>query len=747
MVIKDQIRKVIYSSNNFHIYGLKQNGKCMLKFNPDFDIQEGCFVQLSGDITNEGKGPVFLVDSIIEIEDINSINLLEFINGISKKKADEILSQTSYEQLIENPYIIFDFFITPKNKDIFEQIKSCRDLITEDTPDDAAKHLAKLVKGIGKKKILSWMDEFQKDFPYNTSLFLDDEIIIEYLVSDTAINVFKQVKHLDKIQNIIDKLKSFELNNNTIYYLFSDLKFDTLTELESNPYLLINYGIGFNKCDHIAKTFFNIKDSDYNRIINCILAIIKQYENDGHTFVNQDIVLDEASNILKINDDILCGVYKEELKKKEPEFYLDGKHLYRRVIYYTEQKMGRYIAQKCKYKNKDVPEYIINYLKTTRLSDEQQLGVINMIHNRISILTGGPGTGKSTTVNELCNCLDKMGKSILLAAPTGRAAKRLNETTNRQTSTIHRLLDYKPRGIYGSFLHNEKNPLRADYIIIDESSMLDVYILNSLLKAIKYDSSIIFIGDVNQLPSVSMGSVFMDMCESDAICINKLTQVFRQSLDSYIIRNAYNIQDNKPLELNDDFQFKKVDSLNDIAEFIKNIKEDYQILCPMRIGTIGTISINNLVQQYKNNNKKRIFANGKYFELGDNVIQLDNDYNKEVYNGELGVISNISNSGVTVFFENNNPQYIHYSKNELFKLDLSYAISIHKSQGSEADNIVLIVDGNKEFISKELIYTAVTRAKKKVFLLSTFDISFYQNLTTSNNRMTNLSNAIKKNLY
>jgi exodeoxyribonuclease V alpha subunit len=241
-----------------------------------------------------------------------------------------------------------------------------------------------------------------------------------------------------------------------------------------------------------------------------------------------------------------------------------------------------------------------------------------------------------------------------------------------------------------------------------------------------------------------MGSVFKDMCDSGQIKVNYLTKVYRQSLDSYIVRNAYNIQQNKDLELSNDFKFFKINDFDEIEDIIKDLDYEYQVLCPMRVGKIGTITINQLCQRMLNGKEEnKVFFNGKFFKVGDKVIQLDNNYNKEVYNGELGVIKEISSEKITVFFENNNVQEVDYLKNELYQLDLAYAISIHKSQGSEADHIILVVDGKEDFLSKELIYTAITRAKKTIILISKYDLDFYKGLETTNNRLTNLNNLIK----
>ena len=298
-------------------------------------------------------------------------------------------------------------------------------------------------------------------------------------------------------------------------------------------------------------------------------------------------------------------------------------------------------------------------------------------------------------------------------------------------------------GNVGYFAKNEKYQLFADYIIIDESSMIDVYLFNSLLKATKQNTSLIFVGDIDQLPSVSMGSILIDMKESNKIPVFELTEVFRQSKESTIVRNAYHIKKNEPIVTGTDFVFKKINGFEDVKKYFSENKLE-QILCPMRVGDIGTKRINELVQSvktYKNN--KQIYNNGFVYKEDDKVIQINNDYNKNIYNGEIGFVKEINNNGLIVFYPNNEVQEIQYNYNELYKIEPAYAVTIHKSQGSETDNLVIIIDGNEEFLSKELIYTAVTRAKKNITILSTKNIDFFGNLKSSSKRLTNLSNLIK----
>lgn len=748
MIIKDEIKKVIYNASNFHIIALNNGTRVKILFDPDFALKEKNFIQVNGEFKDDARyGQTFIADEIFEIEKEETFDLLSIaIDGIGEKKAQEILNDLGgYEILKTQPFKIFDYFLPKTSKDILEQIRDKRHLFVSEDKEVIAKQMNKEIKGIGKKKILSWMEKFEETYPYDTQLFLDDDSLIYFLASDTALKVYDQIKHIEKLEKDYKTILNFNIPDYSINYLFKEFKFDTFEKITENPYIMLDYGVGFILCDKIAVNEFEVKKDSYIRIINGILYVLKQNEKEGNTFMKKDKCIEDTIELLELEKEIIENSLDIELSKNyDAEFVLSDDNIYRRVIYFTERKLGNMLYLKTIANKNVVPEFIKKYLEGSKLSKEQQNSVFNLLSDKIAILTGGPGTGKTTTINELCNCLDKMNKRYLLCAPTGRAAKRMTESTGREAQTIHRLLEYKPRGMFSSFGRNERYQLWTDYIIVDESSMLDVYILNSLIKAVKNETSIIFVGDIDQLPSISMGSVFRDMKDSGKINTYELTEVFRQSLNSYIVRNAYHIKNNEELEINDsDFKFEKVETFEAIKEKLETYDFDFQILCPMRVSNLGTIKINQLMQNIKNSNPDGFYFNNRMYKLGDKVIQNDNDYNKEVYNGEIGIIEEIDNEKIVVNYPYNTTQHITYKQNETYEIDLSYAISIHKSQGSEAENIVLIVDGNKDFISKELIYTAVTRAKKNIILLSTYDLSFYSELTTSNNRMTNLNNTIK----
>lgn len=746
MIIRNEIKKIIYNNDTFHIFNLKDNTRVKLTFRIDFELKAGMYIEIEGDFVNEEKyGLTFVGKKIIKKEKQASFDILSIaIDGIGEKKAQEIIEDIGdYSILKKEPFKIFDYFLSKTSLDVLKQIQEKRHLFTSNEKEVVAKQMNKEIKGIGTKKILSWMEKFEEEFPYDTYLFLTDDIIIKFLASDTALKIYEQIQHIDELENAYKKMVELKIPNYVINYLFKDFHFNVLNKIKENPYILLEYGLDFVLVDNIAIKEFNISLSNDKRIVNGIVYTIKKSEKEGNTFINFKEGISNSSKLLDIDESVIDLYITNEIRKAEPEFILKDDMLYRRVIYFTERKLGNILSLKAKSNKNVIPEFILKYIESTSLSEIQKFSVCKVLTEKISILTGGPGTGKTTTINEVCNCLDKMHKKYFLCAPTGRAAKRINESTNREAQTLHRLLEYKPRGNFGTFLRNEKYPLYADYIIVDESSMLDVYMLNSLMKALRQDTSIIFVGDIDQLPSVSMGSVLRDMKDSGVIPVYVLTEVFRQSLESNIVKNAYHIKNNEPLELGDDFKFVKVSNYDEVKLELEKLNFEYQILCPMRIGNIGTIKINQLMQGLSNKNTKYAYGNGQIYKVNDKIIQMDNNYNKEVYNGEIGTILSIDEEFVTIKYPYNTPEIIKYKLSELYEIDLSYAISIHKSQGSEADNVVLIIDGSEKFLSKELIYTAVTRAKKSITLLSTYDLEFYSKLETSNTRMTNLNNLIQ----
>ncbi|HQP51852.1 MAG TPA: AAA family ATPase, partial [Syntrophorhabdaceae bacterium] len=371
-----------------------------------------------------------------------------------------------------------------------------------------------------------------------------------------------------------------------------------------------------------------------------------------------------------------------------------------------------------------------------KLSERQIEAVRDSINSKVMVITGGPGTGKTTIINSVIKIYKKMGQKILLAAPTGRAAKRMAETTGHEAKTLHRLLEYTPGS--GSFKRNETNPLDADLIIIDETSMVDSQLMYHFLKAVSLKATLILVGDVDQLPSVGAGCVLKDIINSKRITIVVLDQIFRQSRESMIVVNAHRInKGDLPIFKSDetrlkDFYFffiedpekvleKIIQLCRDIipARFHFHPLEDIQVLTPMHKGTVGVASLNTALQKELNIRKEEIMRGGKVFKVGDKVIQLRNNYDKDVYNGDIGRVVNIDGETQEMIVDYDGRRV----KYEFFELDevvLAYAISVHKSQGSEYPVVIIpVLTQHYMLLQRNLLYTGITRGKKLVILIGT----------------------------
>jgi exodeoxyribonuclease V alpha subunit len=367
------------------------------------------------------------------------------------------------------------------------------------------------------------------------------------------------------------------------------------------------------------------------------------------------------------------------------------------------------------------------------LLDEIQVNAIIMaLTERIMIITGSPGTGKSTILNFIIKILEREKKKFMMAAPTGRASKRMTETTGRESKTIHRLLNFNPK--LNKFLKNEDNPIDADIIIIDEASMLDIRLMRNLLSAIKIDSSLIFVGDIDQLPSVGPGYVLGDLIKSGTVPVCELKKIYRQEGQSQIIRNAHKVRDGqfpyiKNKDSEDFFFLEKNDpeeAVNLILHLLSNKipssfgmdpLKDVQVLVPTNKGVCGVINLNSRIQKMLNPGSTGLLHGNRWFRVGDKVIQLKNNYNKDIYNGDIGIITSIDMELKEASI-NYDGRKVDYSFYEMDEINHSYAISIHKSQGSEFKCVIIpLLTSHYMLLQRNLLYTALTRARELAILV------------------------------
>lgn len=538
--------------------------------------------------------------------------------------------------------------------------------------------------------------------------------------------------------------------------------------IKENPYRLADdiQGVGFKMADEIAQRVGIFTDSDY-RIRSGIFYTLLQSVANGHTYLPQDELLRGAAELLHVTPEVMEKHLMDlQLEKKIIVKVEEGgapdRHVYAAQYYYTELNAARMLHD-LNIRGSEPEAEIRKRLDRIRTeerieADELQIqAVVEAVNSGLLIITGGPGTGKTTTINTIIRYFEQEEMEILLAAPTGRAAKRMAEATGYEAKTIHRLLELT--GVPGAdgdtsgmhFERNEENPLDADAIIIDETSMVDIYLMQALLRAVNPGTRLILVGDVNQLPSVGPGNVLRDMIDSDSFPVVRLSRIFRQAAESDIIVNAHKINAGEQIPLgkkSQDFLFIRRDQPDAIINaMITLVKEklpnyvhaepfDIQILTPMRKGALGVERLNGILQGFLNPpspSKAEKELGGTIYREGDKVMQIRNNYQIEwetrsrygipmdsgtgVFNGDIGIIRDLNAFAEELTVEFDEGRMVEYTFRQLEELELAYAITIHKSQGSEYPAVVIPVHaGPRMLMTRNLIYTAVTRARSCVCL-------------------------------
>lgn len=539
--------------------------------------------------------------------------------------------------------------------------------------------------------------------------------------------------------------------------------------LKENPYRMADdvEGVGFRTADEIASRVGIRTDSDF-RIRSGIQYALLQASNEGHTYLPMPELTQRASNLLQIEP--------EYIEKHYMNLAMDRKIIMRQVddttqiyassFFYMEANTATMLKQlnaSFEVPDIEIEERLRQIEKQTKMDlDEHQVEAVKeAVRNGLLVITGGPGTGKTTTINTIIRYFELEGMDIFLAAPTGRAAKRMSETTGFEARTIHRMLELNG-GMEGNagFERNEQNPLETDVIIIDEMSMVDISLMYALLKAIVAGTRLILVGDVNQLPSVGPGSVLKDIIDSNEFHTVKLTKIFRQASTSDIIVNAHKINRGEPVSLDNksmDFFFLKryeADKIINVTlqlikqklpKFVGASEYDIQVLTPMRKGLLGVERLNGILQMYLNpaDKRKREKEHGStIFREGDKVMQTKNNYQLEweirskyglyidkgtgIFNGDMGIIEEINDFAETMTVSFDEGRMVEYPYKLLDELELAYAVTIHKSQGSEYPAVVIpLLSGPRMLMNRNLLYTAVTRAKKCVTIVGN-DTTFNQ---------------------
>lgn len=621
-----------------------------------------------------------------------------------------------------------------------------------------------VINGIGKNYAKKIIDVFGVNTLEIIEKMPEKLLEIEGIGSKKLDKIITSYHEKMNLKNIIINLSKYDLSTSLSIKIYNTYADNAINILNSNPYKLCDdiRGIGFKKADEIAKKMGVALDS-CDRKMQAILFILNQSVFEGHTYIQFEKLKKSIKELIDFEDDeelleILYELYSQRkiILDREKEEINDIKiYLYSYALAETNVAaklidLASYEDEKIDYDKLD--EIVSERLKYSKidLSKEQIQSVYMAIKNNILVLTGGPGTGKTTTLSFIIEIFESIGKKVKLCAPTGKASKRMSQATGKDASTIHRLLDmgYNYDLDEAVFAKNEDEPILADVIIVDETSMVDILLMNNLLTAIKKGTHLILVGDKDQLPSVGAGNVLKDIISSELIPCMTLNKIFRQAMKSHIIVNAHRINSGQMPLINDkdnDFFIMNRDNSDDIQELIIDLitkrlpqyynimPKDIQIITPMKKRDIGTQNVNKILQEALNPKsplKNEYATKFKIYRENDRVIHIKNNYEKEwndgkesgtgIFNGDTGTIECINNSQkiLTVLFDDG--KKANYDFEELDELEHSFALTVHKSQGSEYPCIILpIHQVAPMLLTRKILYTAITRAKKLLIIIAT----------------------------
>lgn len=641
------------------------------------------------------------------------------------------------------------------------QFKAAR--FTEKEPEDEAaieRYLGSgAIKGVGAALAARIVRHFGKE----TFRIIEEEperlAEVKGISERKAQEISVQVEEKRYLRSAMLFLQQYGISLNLSVKIYQTYGEEIYGILQKNPYRLTDDidGVGFRIADEIASKVGIRMDSDF-RIRSGLLYCLQQAAGEGHTYLPQELLLLRAAELL--------GVSREAIEKNMMDLAMERRlvikreeeqvHVYAAMFYNMESNVAhmlRMLSVSMDISEAHVYKCIDRIEQTTgiELAGRQRQAVVAAAREGVLVITGGPGTGKTTTIDSIIHYFDLEGLDFMLAAPTGRAAKRMSETTGYEARTIHRMLELGGEESAG-FGRDESNPLEADAIIIDEMSMVDLPLMNSLLKAVAPGTRLILVGDVNQLPSVGPGRVLKDIILSQQLPVVELTEIFRQAKESDIIVNAHRINQGEKVTLDnksmDFFFLKRYDAdqiinvtlqlvLQKMPKFVQASPMDIQVLTPMRKGLLGVERLNTVLQHYLNPqdaSKAEKERPGGIFREGDKVMQIKNNYQLQwevrsrygipvekgmgVFNGDMGIIRIIDSFAQSLTVEFEEGRMVEYSFGMIDELELAYAITIHKSQGSEYPAVVIpLLSGPRPLMNRNLLYTAVTRARKCVTLV------------------------------
>ena len=621
-----------------------------------------------------------------------------------------------------------------------------------------------LIRGVGPitaKKIVEHFGKDTLDVLEYTPQKLSE---VSGISAKKATEIGFSFKEHREVQNTIMFLQNFNITTNMALKIYNVYHEKTTDIVKNNPYKLVEDidGIGFATADKIAQNAGLPKDSLFRLRAGLIYVLKTSCEKNGNTYLPKNMLLEQAADALELSLQEQEAKFTEAfdslcLDRTAVTTWVDNTEIVMlSKYYYYENSIAQKLVWLANCQNEeefDVNEEIANFEQRNHITfhEEQKKAIIGAINNGVFVITGGPGTGKTTIIKCILEILTSQQKTVSLVAPTGRAAKRMSDSTGHEAKTIHRLLEVNViQSNESYFVHNESNPLKTNAVIVDEVSMVDAALMSSLLKAMPRDCKLILVGDKDQLPSVGAGNVLADILQSGVISYCMLTKIFRQNEKSLIIANAHLINEGKmPLIDNTSMDFF-FDSKNDpevikdtildlvtsrLPKFLGVDPQTIQVLAPLKAGVCGIENLNKVLQERINPpspNKRQVEFGHTIFREGDKIMQMSNNYDLEwkkhgrfadetgkgVFNGDIGFISTIDPNTSEVIVEFEDGRICLYTRPDLIDLSLSYAITIHKSQGSEFDTIVIpAIAGPSIILTRNLIYTAVTRAKKMVVIV------------------------------
>ncbi len=591
-----------------------------------------------------------------------------------------------------------------------------------------------LVKGIGPRFARAIVQRFGTE----TIDIIETEIERLYEVPNIGRKRVAKIRESwekqKDIKNVMLFLQGYGVSTAYAAKIYREYGKESIDKVRENPYRLADdiWGIGFKTADGIAAKMGYEKE-DPRRCRSGILYTLGQLSDEGHVYAGEEQLVKTAGQLLEAGEtairDTLAGMLQAE------DLILDKDAIYLPPFYHAECGTSRRLRDLAESTGRSLFDGLFDPSSLTAETgieyDEVQLAAIRQaVTSKVMVLTGGPGTGKTTTTQGIIAALKKAGLRVLLAAPTGRAAKRMSEATGMEAKTIHRLLEYNPQDGYK---RNDENPLEGDALIVDECSMIDILLMNNLLKAVPVGMRLVFVGDIDQLPSVGAGNVLRDIIDSQRIPVVRLVRIFRQAQKSRIVMNAHTINQGRFPDTSNgrdtDFFFMREDDPERAAETIVRLVKErlprayrespdrIQVLTPMQRGVVGAANLNLLLQQALNPSGPSLGRGGYTYRQGDRVMQLRNNYAKEVFNGDLGYIREVDTEDrmLTVDFDG---KKVEYDVTELDELTLAYATTIHKAQGSEYPIVVMpVLMTHFVMLQRNLIYTGITRAKKICVLI------------------------------